>query len=382
MDPLNQHAPDAGKPSPEAQDARTGPTPRESVTAEAQPLPADSWLKNNRAGRRSQESRSRHSRHRGRGRGRRGRGPSDHEKTRRWLIVASVILLIGVAFSAGFLKGKDGASDSERSAGSAKTEIVFPTSESEALLDNAFALLGEGNARRALLEFQKVQDRQPGLYGIDYLVAEAAYRAGEKVLAQQSAERSLSKEELSGEAQVLLAFLVLEKSAGDASGAGPKFSDPLTEAEDALRRYAAAHPLDARVYCQWGDLLRSRGSYRSAAELLHRGRLRADPGNDQSLLAAKEALAKLQNEPAREVPSLSVITSMSGEQSVAAALAALQRGQQGDAQLFLERAKEFYPRRVFAELLQDGAFDQYRTDPKMKGYLTKPSDGLSSVERP
>lgn len=295
----------------------------------------------------------------------------------RVLIVASVILAVAGAYFAGFTQGKGSGASSEAASGAAKVETALPSVESEGLLDSAFASLGEGDARGALLGFQKIQDRQPSLYGIDYLIAEAAFRAGEKVLAEQSAERALSKEELSGEARLLLAFLKLEKTEGEAQ----KFSDPMSEAEESLRRYAAEHPLDAGVYCSWGDLLRSRGSYRSAVEVLHRGWLRAVPQENQSLLAAKELLAKLQNEPAREVPSLSVITSMSGEQSLSAALAALQRGQQGDALLFLERAKEYYPQRVFSALLLDGAFDQYRTDPKMKEFFAAPRE-FSNPKRP
>ena len=61
---------------------------------------------------------------------------------------------------------------------------------------------------------------------------------------------------------------------------------------------------------------------------------------------------------------------MSAELAIGAALVALQHQQTTEALLFLERAREFYSPSVFRELINDSAFDPYRTDPKMKSFFT------------
>ena len=51
------------------------------------------------------------------------------------------------------------------------------------------------------------------------------------------------------------------------------------------------------------------------------------------------------------------------------AIAALQQGQKTEALLFFERAREFYTPRIFREIIRDPAFDEYRTDSRMREFL-------------
>ncbi len=285
------------------------------------------------------------------------------------MVYACVLLLAGGIFFAGFAKGKGASQKSSQVTQSLVRQEILPTKESGELLDQGFVALGEGNHREALRSFQKAQDRQSGLPGIDYLLAVASKGCGERALAEQAASRAVSKNEMADEARVLLAQLAMENSA--AGNETDKIVDPSASAEVEFRRFAAQHPSDAAIYCMWGDLLRSRGSYRSASEILRKGVIRADPSGDRAFLSAKMMLAKSQNEPARGAPSLSGITAMTGEQALGAALAALQNKQPSDAVLFLERAREFYSPMIFRELMRDAAFDEYATVPGMQEFLRK-----------
>lgn len=307
-------------------------------------------------------------------RGRRGGGRHDARKrNERMIIVVCFVLSIAAAGFAGFVAGQrfDKGFDKSASEKSAVlTEAVLPTSASESLLDEAFASLTSENYRKALLDFQKVQGIQPSLPGIDYLIGNAALLTGEYALAEQSLRQSLSKKELEDESQLLLALVEFRKS-GVRGSPVQKMADPVSVAESAFRHYASLRPADPSVYDQWADLLRSNGSYRSAADLLHKGVLRSDASLNESYLSAKEALTRLQNDPSKEVPSMSGITSMSGEQALVAACIALQQKRVNEAVFFLERAREFYRPNLFRKLLKDPVFDEFRSEPKIKDVLQK-----------
>ncbi len=286
------------------------------------------------------------------------------------MFTACGLLLLCLATLVGFMVGKKSSAASAFPNHSVSLEVTQPTSASEALLDDAFRALRDGHPKKALLTFQKIQETQPSLNGIDYLIGHAAQNAGESSIAEEAFQRSLTKNEMAEEARLALAVNHLFQSAMGASR-GSQLSDPLTDAEGEFRRFSALRPMDSNVYLQWAEALRSRGSYRSAAETLHKGVLRSDLSSSQSLLSAKEALTRLQNNPSKKVPSLSGITSMSGELALASALESLQMNQQSEALLFLERAREFYTPTVFAELMKDNAFDPYRTDSKMRSLFSK-----------
>jgi tetratricopeptide (TPR) repeat protein len=303
-----------------------------------------------------------------RGRKSRGRRP-DRLAVERFMVYTCVALLAGGMFFAGFAKGKGASQKPPQAPQSLVRQEILPTKESGELLDQGFMALGEGNHREALRSFQKAQDRQSALPGIDYLLAVASKGCGERALAEQAASRAVSKNEMADEARVLLAQLSLD---GGAAGNGThKIVDSMASAEVEFRKFSAQHPADAAIYCTWGDLLRSHGSYRSAAEILQKGIIRADPSGDRAFLSAKMMLAKLQNDPVKSAPSLSGITAMTGEQALGAALAAMQNKQPSDAVLFLERAREFYSPMIFRELMRDPAFDEYATVPGMQEFLRK-----------
>jgi tetratricopeptide (TPR) repeat protein len=285
------------------------------------------------------------------------------------MIAACCLLLLALAALAGFMVGQQSKSSFTPSKQTESFEFVQATAGSEAILDEAFCELGAGHPKKALLAFQKIQETQPSLTGLNYLIGRAAFQAREFSIAEEALQRSLSCKEMDEEARLLLAVIHLSRSSTGAAQ-GSQFSDPLSDAESEFRRFSVSHPADSAVYYQWAEALRSRGSYRTAAELLHKGFLRSDLMSSQAFLSAKEILTRLQIEPAKEVPSLSGITSMSGELAIGAAMVALQHKQTTEALLFFERAREFYSPSVFRELISDSAFDPYRTDPKMRTFFS------------
>lgn len=304
------------------------------------------------------------------GRGQRRGGRISRDNAKRLMITACGLLLLCLATLVGFMVGKKSSASSALPNQSVSLEVSQPTSASEALLDEAFRELRDGHPKKAILAFEKIQETQPSLNGIDYLIGHAAQSAGESSIAEEAFRRSLAKNEMAEEARLALAVNHLFQS-GTGASQGSQLSDPLTDAECEFRRFSALHPMDSNVYLQWAEALRSRGNYSSAAEKLHKGVLRSDLSSSQSLLSAKEALTLLQNNPSKKAPSLSGITSMSGELALASTLESLQMQQQSEALLFLERAREFYTPTVFAELIKDNAFDPYRTDSKMRSLFSK-----------
>ena len=302
--------------------------------------------------------------------GRRSRGGGDFHLSPQVLIWGCSFLGAVVVFFGGYYLGQKSGRSAELRNRVVAQDAEFPMAESNALLDDAFKAYSQGKYRDAMVAFQKVQEKQPALVGIDYLVADSAYRAGEGVLASDAAKRAIFKNESSGQARALLALLELEKSkVSKSEDAAQQMNDPSVNAENEIKQLVASNLGGARGYLLWGEFLRSNGSYHSAADVLHEGWLRADPRDSREYLSAKEQLARLQNEPAKSAPSLSELTSMSGEQALVAALASLQLHQKEEAASFLERAKELYAPEVFQELTRDGAFADYKEDLQFKSYF-------------
>jgi len=288
------------------------------------------------------------------------------------MVISCFILIVGFASFGGYWFGTNSATSAKADVSAPIYEEVLPSAESDALVDSGFAELSGGDFHKAFLNFQKVQEAQATFPGIDFLVGNSALQAGELTLAKESLEHAISKNEMNAEARVLMALITLEESYKNKDQRGPnggQITDPLVTAESELRRYASTHPTTASFYVKWAEIHRQRGSYRTAADLLHKAVIRADLDDNISLLSAKEILTKLQDQPAKETPSLATTTSMSGEQAMGAALSALQNKSGSDAVHFLERARGFYSPRIFKELMKDTAFDEYRADPKLEKFL-------------
>ena len=356
------------EPSEESSDElRTDGTHGEEITSELSQVD----LKPSRRRRSNSNSRKGRSvktapRDRGRSRGK-GRS-SKRFDAERFMVISCFILIIGLAAFVGYWFGKKSSTSAKTDVSATKYEEVLPSAESDALVDSGFAELSGGDSHKAFLHFQKVQEAQGTLPGIDFLVGNSALQAGEVILAKESLGHAISKNEMDDEARVLMALITLEESDKNKDQRGI-MADPLVTAESELRRYASTHPMNSSIYRKWAEIHRQRGSYRTASDLLHKAVIRADLDSNISLLSAKEILTKLQDQPAKEVPSLAIITSMSGEQAMGAALSSLQNKSGSDAVFFLERAREYYPPRVFHELMKDAAFDEYRADPKLEKFL-------------
>jgi len=290
------------------------------------------------------------------------------QKTERIVLWGCYFLGALVVFAGGFYVGQKSGHHAEMENDVVQQDAAFPSPETDALLDVGFEAFQKGSYRDAMEDFQHVLDKQPTLVGLDYLIAESAYLAGEKVLAGEAAGHALSKNESVEQARVLLALLDLDKSnsAGDGT---QQLADPKVTAESAIKQLVASHLAEAKGYGLWGDFLRSNGSYRSAADTLHKGVLRADPDASRDLLSAKEQIARFQDNPPKAVPSLSEMTSMSGEQALVAALAALKKHQEEDAVSFLERARDLFSPLTFQKLMKDVAFADYSKDPQLKQFF-------------
>lgn len=289
-------------------------------------------------------------------------------QSQNFIIWGCCFLTLVIVFMGGFYFGQKFGNHNEVATQPLQNEAPNPTPEAETLLDAGFTALQQGNYQEAMFNFQKAQNAQPALFGIDYLIAESAYKSGDNILADEAAGHALSKDEMTEPARVLQTLINLKKS-NDSDGQSQQLADPNVTAENEIKQLVATHLGDAKAFVILGDFLRSIGSYRSAVDVLHKGIIRADPEQAMELLSAKEKLATLQNKPAVSSPSLSELTSMTSEQALIAAMAALQNHRSEDAALFLERARDLYSPQIFRELMNDIAFTDYRSDTKLKSFF-------------
>ena len=337
-------------------------TPNDASPEKVKTTPASKWKPRSRSGKGSSR------RGKGKGTGPRGRKLTAQQQSERLMISLCVVLGFCVVGFAGFALGKKTTPKHPASESSISMEIVV-SSENQEKINTAFSDMRSGNAKRALLQFQGVQASQPGAYGIDFLVGYAAYFADEPVLARESFQTAIGKKELDVESAAFLALIDVSNSSNNPEGAS--IVDPVAAAESALQLYDSRRPLDPRPECLYAELLRSKGSYRTAVELMTKALGRTDPSFDARLIEAKILLAHLQNEPPKEVPPSSSMDSMDGPKALAAAFSAFTNKQPEDGILFLNKASEFYPGRLFAEVLKDQAFDEFRQDPKFAELLKK-----------
>jgi len=216
-------------------------------------------------------------------------------------VIIAGCFLLGLCLSGftGFVLGRKAPAKETGETKYPAVDIVA-TSETGEKIDAAFSDLRAGNPKKALLEFQDAQSAQPGLYGIDFLVGYAAYFAGEPTLARESFQTAVGKKELEEEAGAILALIDASKDAAATGGA--TIADPVASAESALQHYASRRPLDPRGYYFCAEMLRSKGSYRTSAELMARALARTDPYLDPRLIEAKMTLTRLQNIPRGRCP--------------------------------------------------------------------------------
>lgn len=366
---MHDQPPHSNLPSPEAQESEvTVPdTSRQSVNDPPQPQFSglEQRLHRHRSSRRDERKKDRlTARKHSTGRNKRSPG----EVINQWIMWGCCFSGMIAILALGYYCGQKFGAHPEAPNRVIQQDAPLPTAETEVLLDTAFSAYQEGKYRVAMMDFQKAQDAQPALFGIDYLIAESAIKAGELALAQEAAGHAVSKNEMAGQARIILAIINLSKSKSSVQEP-QQLADPAVSAQNEIRQFMASHPDDAKAFGSFGDMLRMTGEYRSAVEILHKGVLRSNPESARELLSAKEQLARLQNEQARSAPSLSELTAMSAEQALVAALASLQLKQSEEAAVFLERARDLYPPQIFRELMKDTAFDEYHSDPKVRSFF-------------
>lgn len=310
-------------------------------------------------------SRKGRGRGKGKGTGPRGRKLTAQQASERLIIIACIILGFCVTGFAGFVIGRKSQPKEHVPASSPLLEIEA-TGENREKFSTAFSDLRSGNAKGALLAFQGIQASQPGLFGVDFLIGYAAYFAGESALARESFRTAIGKKELDVESDAFVALL--DVSSNDKGVAGASIADPVASAESALNVYATRRPLDPRADYLRAEMLRTKGSYRTAAESMAMALGKTDPRFDPRLIEAKTSLMQLQNKPPSEVPSVELADRMQAPEAVAAAYSAFINKHTEEGIVFLQRASLLYPAPIFRQLLLDQAFDDFRPDPKFKEF--------------
>jgi hypothetical protein len=171
---------------------------------------------------------------------------TSRDKAKRLMITACGLLSLCLATLVGFIVGKKSSDSSASPDQSVSLEVVQPTSASEALLDDAFRALRDGQPKKALLTFQKIQQSQPSLTGIDYLIGHAAHSAGESSIAEEAFQRSLAKKEMDEEARLALAMNHLFQGSAGAQRGSQHHHESRTNPRD-LCLSSAKSPLENPV---------------------------------------------------------------------------------------------------------------------------------------
>lgn len=245
------------------------------------------------------------------------------------------------------------------------------SSEASSEMDKAFEAKRKGNLATALASFQKVKQLQPSLPGIDYLVAEAAFKTHNFQLAHEYAERGLAKKSSPELCQMLLGLMAWQASKDISITSGDRSAKILME------RAVAMNPASCYPLYFLGEIEREQGSFDKGGELLARAAARLDPMDSVTVLRTKSNLSKLQavRDAIHEgdIPAQSVdMHSSDGYEKILQMLVYLYQGKTSQALDAAHQARKALPPEFYMLFIHDSAFREFQMDPALAEVFNKP----------
>lgn len=266
-----------------------------------------------------------------------------------------VLMLAGIAFVAGVFAARK----LEKPPLPAVVAEV-PAEERAAareLLEEALAARFRGAHREALARLEEVRRLHAGMRGLDYQFALTHLDLDDYAAADDSARRSVTKNEETSNAQALRGLILLEKSraAGTAGAAGPEILARLQESRE-------SDPLNPMPLYVMAEFYRADGKPELAVDAYRRALERVSKTDSFLVTTVKAGLAGLRlnyrtGDPPLKLQEINGV--LPPEQLFFGAADALLRGDQKAAAGYLEEARTRMPEKVFQALLQDSFFQDY-----------------------
>ena len=266
-----------------------------------------------------------------------------------------VLMLAGIAFVGGvFVARKMEKAPSPAAVGQVPAEDRSAARES---LEEALAARFRGSHREALTRLEEARRLHAAMRGLDYQFALTYLDLGDYAAADDCAQRSVAKDEETGNAQALLGLILLEKSraAGTVGEAGPEILARLQESRE-------TDPLNPMPLYVMAEFYRASGKPDLAVDAYQRALERVSKTDSFLVTTVKAGLAGLRlnyrdGDPPLKLQEINGV--LPPEQLFFGAADALLRGDEKAAAGYLEEARTRLPEKLFQALLQDSFFQDY-----------------------
>jgi tetratricopeptide (TPR) repeat protein len=225
-------------------------------------------------------------------------------------------------------------------------------------LDNAVALLRDGEHRRALDELRMLASVYPSAPSLDYATALAALSSGDIELATRMAASSAAKNQRTADALALSAAIEGQKTAAGI----PSIADPNLRAEEYLRKAVAADPLNPSPRIEMAGIARRFGNTEEAIAHLRAARNLVQPVDSILVIDTTLALLEAQTKPAD--PSISPLA-----RAFVSALEEAGNGNTAAARTLLETIKNQLPPDTFFYLVNDPFLKKFSYLPELEPFF-------------
>ena len=237
--------------------------------------------------------------------------------------------------------------------------ILLITRPQQEAIERALSDLRGGMATHALSSLRRVQNENPRIPSLDYLLGLAALQAGKIEEAEEAIAMSLAKGERVSDSLALRASLEAQAE-GDA-GWKP-IGDVMPAAERSLHEAVTADPANPFPYFELAMRWRLRGDNARAKEMLKSARLRLQPVDAHAAVDVTLRLLELQEMEDGALPQLPQEAAAPAD-LFAAAYLGLRLGEDEQATAFLQKARASLPPELYNYLIADPAFAPYRARP-------------------
>ena len=214
-------------------------------------------------------------------------------------------------------------------------------------------------ATHALSSLRRVQNENPRIPSLDYLLGLAALQAGKIEEAEEAIAMSLAKGERVSDSLALRASLEAQAE-GDA-GWKP-IGDVMPAAERSLHEAVTADLANPFPYFELAMRWRLHGDNARAKEMLKSARLRLQPVDAHAAVDVTLRLLELQEMEDGALPQLPQEAAAPAD-LFAAAYLGLRLGEDEQATAFLQKARASLPPELYNYLIADPAFAPYRARP-------------------
>ena len=227
-------------------------------------------------------------------------------------------------------------------------------------LDTALKQLRAGDTEEALKNLLLLEEANPAISSLTYLVAIAAMQSGDAELAGNKADASIAKRERVSDSLALKAVLETQKRT---SG----FGDRTVRSEVYLRQAMVADAANPAPCIELATLLRYQKRDDEALQLLEAARSRLNPVDSHAVVEASLALMKLQDLPDTDLPA-DLNPDRDASSLFSSAYVAMRKGDFSTAASILRSGKHYLPTDFFDYLINDPALRKFGSRSELKEF--------------